>query len=167
MLARQLPGVELVSRGVSAPQGAPACTAARSWLRRSGVDLSSHESCRLTADDVRASTLVLTATAEHRDAVLDLHPPAEVRTHTLAVASRSAQWLTRETAVPEGDDVSERVLWLAEMLDRYRDAAPLDEGSLDVPDPHSGASHPAVFGLLADLVLGVSSAVTGGRRPPG
>jgi len=84
--------------------------------------------------------------------VLELWPAASVRTHTLPAAARTIQWRVAEGATaPRSLPMSDRVLWLAETLDQYREQAPrpVHIDADDFPDPHSGARHtPVLTGIL-------------------
>jgi protein-tyrosine phosphatase len=149
LLAERLgPGVEVVSRGVRARPGAPMCARSADWLaaRRpdGGLFDEPHASAPLTLADVRAATVILTASPHHRSAVVALRPSAQVRTFTLAQAARIAAWRAGAGARPPAGDIGERVLWLTEELDTHRAAGPLPDGdSDDLPDPHGGEAHHA------------------------
>lgn len=169
LLAARLPGVEVASRGVEARGGQGACPVAARALRERGIDLSGHTSQRLAERDVRAATLVLTATRWHRASVVELRPSARVRTYTLAEAARLARWLVAEGGAPPDAlaelsgtaDVSERVLWLAEQLDGQRAFAPRAPvvDADDLPDPHAGARHSAVLGRLVGSVADLTGSL--------
>jgi hypothetical protein len=87
-----------------------------------------------------------------------MRPAASVRTHTLAEAIRVIEWrLTEGARPPASPDLGERVLWLAEELDLYREHAPrpaVVDGD-DVPDPHSGAKHAKVLKSLLSVADGL------------
>ncbi len=152
LAARLGPTVEVVSRGVKAMPGAPMCTRSADWLGPATDRV--HASAPLTLADVRAATVILTASPRHRSAVVALRPSAQVRTFTLAQAARIASWRARQGARPPAGDVSERVLWLTEELDTHRASAPLPrEGADDLPDPHYGeARHAEVLPRIGAAV---------------
>jgi protein-tyrosine phosphatase len=170
LLARGLPGVQVVSRGVEAQNGRPACAATARAVGKLGISLQQHRSALLTADDVRASTLVLTATRWHRASVLDLWPPASVRTHTLAAAARGADWLSLRDLGPTARDPSERVLALAATLHEYGSALPpaVPVDADDLSDPHAGSRHPVTVSRLAalaeQLLAGIADPSASGIR---
>jgi protein-tyrosine phosphatase len=133
LAARLGPSVDVVSRGVKALPGAPMCPRSAQWL---GRDVTPHASAPLTLADVRAATVILTASPRHRSAVVALRPSAQVRTFTLAQAARIATWRSAQGASAPPGEVSERVLWLTEELDTHRSAAPNPADGDDLPDPH-------------------------------
>jgi protein-tyrosine phosphatase len=155
LLADRLgPTVEVVSRGVEAMPGAPMCARSADWLsagppegggvRPDPLTGRPHASAPLTLADVRAATVILTASPRHRSAVVALRPSAQVRTFTLAQAARIATWRAAQGARPPVGDVSDRVLWLTEELDTHRASGPLPAGDDDdLPDPHHGEAHHA------------------------
>lgn len=165
LAARLGPTVEVVSRGVRAMRGAPMCARSADWLATGWTDSAPlvhppHASAPLTVDDVRAATVILTASPEHRSAVVSLRPSAQVRTFTLAQAARIAAWRAGEGARAPGGDVSERVLWLTEELDAHRAAAPLPMDDDDLPDPHlTDARHADVLPRLRAAVDAVCAPV--------
>src|SRR5215213_437235 len=71
LAARLGPTVEVVSRGVRATQGAPMCERSADWLAGGWTGAAPflrnpHRSAPLTLADVRASTVILTASPRHR-----------------------------------------------------------------------------------------------------
>jgi protein-tyrosine phosphatase len=152
LLESRLLGVEIDSRGVRAQTGRSMCDTSARWLAGRGIKGTSHLSRPLTVADIRSSTLVLTATRWHRASVLEMRPTASVRTHTLAEAARVMEWRASQGVwPPRSVSIGERVLWLAEQLDTYRELAPkptMVDGD-DLPDPHHGAKHPRVLESVA------------------
>jgi protein-tyrosine phosphatase len=150
--------VEFVSRGTRSLPGAGMCDVSASWvLMNGGVASGRHVSRPLELADIKASTLILTASQRHRTKVIEMRPSAQVRTFTLAQAARIAQWRTSSafsSGVPTDADLPHRLLWLAEELDAHRGAAPRPptESADDLPDPHHGAGHAEVFGSLLAAV---------------
>ena len=166
--ARLGPTVEVVSRGVQAMHGAPMCARSADWLDSlAGVGPSGplghrgHASAPLTLADVRAATVILTASPRHRSAVVALRPSAQVRTFTLAQAARIATWRAGQGARPPAGDVAERLLWLTEELDAHRAAGPLPgDDADDLPDPHqSTARHADVLPRIRAAVDAVCAPV--------
>ncbi len=176
--------ITFVSRGTRSVPGAGMCEVSASWVLMNGGDTAGqHRSRQLELADIKASTLILTASQRQRTRVIELRPSAQVRTFTLAQAARIAQWRMRARGaglgaqvssvpgggaeVPVGADMPDRLLWLAEEMDAYRGAAPrpVPESADDLPDPHHGARHADVFGsLLAAVDAFAVSLLVGG--PP-
>src|SRR5262245_26347763 len=142
LLAGRLgPEIEVESRGTQAVPGAGICDVSATWaLVNGGASAGPHRSRQLELADVRAATLILTASSRHRAAVIELRPSAQVRTFTLVQAARIARWRTRALpgTPPPGADLPDRLLWLAEELDAHRGTAPQPEPDAgdDLPDPH-------------------------------
>jgi protein-tyrosine phosphatase len=162
LLAGRLgPSIEFVSRGTRSVPGAGMCEVSASWVLMNGGDAAGqHVSRQLELADIKASTLILTASQRQRTKVIELRPSAQVRTFTLAQAARIAKWRMPVGAgrpasgPPAGADLPDRLLWLVEELDANRGAAPrpVPESADDLPDPHHGASHADVFGSLLAAV---------------
>lgn len=109
--------LEVASAGTAAAPDAPAAPEAVAVLLDKGVDLSSHRSRRLEAQDVEAADLVLTMTAAQRDRVLELAPGARDRVHTLS-----------EYATGDASDIPDP---LGAGLERYRETAQTLERLVD------------------------------------
>ena len=162
LLSARLAGVEIDSRGVRATDGREMCVTSATWLRAQGLPRPEHASRLLTVADIRASTLILTATRWLRASVLELRPAASVRTHTLAEAARTIDWRVGQgAAAPTSADLGERVLWLAEELHEYRAAAPRPPtpDADDLADPHNGAKHSTVLKALLHTADRLSEAL--------
>ena len=147
--------VELSSRGTRAVPGAGICEFSGSWAAGHGGIAREHRSRPLEVEDIRASTIILTASQAQRGKVIELRPSAQVRTFTLLHAARTAQWLAAAGRTPpKGADLPDRLLWLVEELDANRGSAPRGEVEDDdeLPDPHRGGRHPQVFGRLQAAV---------------
>lgn len=159
------PQVRVSSGGVEAVGGAPACPEAALWLRRLGAGggqgrhrapVLEHAARTLTSEDVRGAPLILTATREHRSAVVRLVPTAQSKTFTIAQGERIAAWqLARghRTAPPNGG--TGRLAWLVSQLDSGRGCAPRpeDDAQDDLPDPHQdGVGHEEVMRRILDAV---------------
>ncbi|GAB3239039.1 arsenate reductase/protein-tyrosine-phosphatase family protein [Kineosporia babensis] len=160
LLAGRLGGaVEFSSRGTRSVTGAGICDFSGSWVETHGGLVRAHESRQLEVADIRAATMILTASQAQRGRVIEMRPSAQVRTFTLLHAARTAQWLAASGRTPPRDvDLADRLLWLVEELDANRGSAPRalagptadDEDEL--PDPHRGGRHPQVFARLQAAV---------------
>lgn len=79
--------LEARSAGTHATSGRPVHRFTAVALERRGVDAGGHSSRRVSAADLDWADLVLTMTAQHREAVLTLNPRALRRTFTLREAA--------------------------------------------------------------------------------
>jgi len=123
--------VTVVSRGVSAMEGDQVCADA---VALAGLDGLQHSAKRLTADDIAAADLILTAEEAHRGAVVRLVPAARRRTFTLLEAVSLGQWLALDSPLPEGfplpeppppmDSPRARLLWWVSELNECRGLPP-------------------------------------------
>jgi protein-tyrosine phosphatase len=171
LLAGRLgPSIEFFSRGTRSVPGAGMCEVAAGWVLMNGGDASGgHTSRPLELADIKASTLILTASQRHRAKVIELRPSAQVRTFTLAQAARIAQWhrSARDAPPPAGADLPDRLLWLAEELDAHRGSAPRPgpESADDLADPHHGADHADVLGSLLAAVEQFCAPLISTARP--
>jgi protein-tyrosine phosphatase len=157
LLAGRLgPSIDFESRGTRSVPGAGMCRVSANWVLMNGGDPADHVSRQLELADIKASTLILTASQRHRTRVIELRPSAQVRTFTLAQAARIAQWRgsADRSGMPVGAQLPDRLLWLAEELDAHRGTAPqpVPESADDLLDPHQGARHADVFGSLLAAV---------------
>jgi protein-tyrosine phosphatase len=57
---------------------------AMALLKQHGIDVSMHRAAPLTAQDIRHSSLILTATANHKAALIDAFPEAAAKTFTMS-----------------------------------------------------------------------------------
>jgi protein-tyrosine phosphatase len=76
-------GYEIASAGVCAGAGMPAAAHAAEVLRRQGGSIDTHASQPVTDRLVARADLILTMTADHLDALLDVFPEAEPRARLL------------------------------------------------------------------------------------
>jgi protein-tyrosine phosphatase len=157
LLADRLgPSIEFISRGTRSVPGAVMCEVSASWVMMNGGAIDGHSSRQLELADIKASTLILTASARQRTAVIEMRPSAQVRTFTLVQAARIARWSVSrpECGPPAGADLPHRLLWLAEEMDANRGVAdrPGPESADDLPDPHHTGSH-------ADVLTSLQAAV--------
>lgn len=89
-------GVEFFSRGTRAVPGAGICDFSASWVESHGGAGGAHGSRPLEVEDIRASTVILTASQTQRGRVIEMRPSAQVRTFTLLHAARTAQcWIVQ------------------------------------------------------------------------
>jgi len=163
--------IEFVSRGTRSVPGAGMCEASASWvLMNSGDTAGAHTSRQLELADIKASTLILTASQRQRTKVIELRPSAQVRTFTLVQAARIAQWRASngDAGPPVDADLPDRLLWLVEELDAHRGTAPrsMPESADDLPDPHNGGSHAEVFGTLLAAVDAFCAPLLASAGPP-
>lgn len=85
LLAREGVGdITVASAGIYALTGAPASPEAVEALAEWGIDLSGHQARLLTPEMVREADLVLTMTARHKTAVLEMVPEAKDKVFTLS-----------------------------------------------------------------------------------
>jgi protein-tyrosine phosphatase len=127
------PQVRVVSAGTGALAGHSMESQAARAVLRGGGDPAGHVARQITAAHVRDAGLVLTATREHRSAVVRLVPAAVRRTFTLREAGRIA---AARTAEVQGDDPAERLASLVDVLARARGALAVREAEQDdVVDP--------------------------------
>ena len=168
--------IEFFSRGTRSVPGAGMCEVSANWVLMNGGDAAGgHNSRQLELADIKASTLILTASQRHRTKVIEMRPSAQVRTFTLAQAARIAQWRTSSafadapggSGPPADADRPHRLLWLAEELDAHRGSAPRPrtESDDDLPDPHHGAAHADVFGSLLAAVDAICAPLLDAARP--
>jgi len=161
LLRGALPEVDIMSRGLSADTGMPACAATERYLTDRGIPLINHESARLTTEHIRRSTIILAATRWQRAAVVEMWPSARIRTHTLAAAARGASWLAHRNLGPRTADQSEKVLWLTEQLYVQRRDLPRCEriDDDDLIDPHGEGKHSVLVPRLFHLATTLSRAL--------
>ncbi|MEW6183123.1 MAG: low molecular weight protein arginine phosphatase [Bacillota bacterium] len=76
--------VEVASAGVYALSGAPASYEAVEALAEWGIDLTGHKARYLTPEMVREADLILTMTAHHKKAVVEMAPEEQQKIYTLA-----------------------------------------------------------------------------------
>lgn len=136
--------VTVVSRGVSAMEGDQVCADA---VALAGVSSFQHAAKRLTADDIAAADLILTAEELHRGAVVRLVPAARRRTFTMLEAVSLGQWLALGSPLPEGfplpksppptDSPRARLLWWVSELNESRGLPALGgEIATNIHDAH-------------------------------
>jgi protein-tyrosine phosphatase len=139
--------VPVFSAGSHARFADPACPVANPGIV--------HRSVPLEKAHVRAASLVLGVSREHRSAAVALLPSAQTRSFTLLQAARLAAWLAVEGVVaPASLGPADRLTWWVEELDAARGDAPRGEAwDDDLADPHeSSAHHEDVLPRLAAAV---------------
>lgn len=130
------------SAGVRGWDSTPMDAPAAAELRRLGGDASSFRSRPLSTAQCEKADLILTATTEHRAAVLELAPRALKRTFTLV---EFAHLVTQVATVADAAGSPTEVVRRAAAA---RGAALLD--NYDVPDPYGGSPH--LHRSVADVV---------------
>lgn len=141
------PQVVVGSAGARGLDRSPMDRHAAAELRRLGGDPDEFSSRPLTDVHVTEADLVLTATREHRSAVLSRFPEALRRTFTLLEFAALAPYRPLPDAVP-GDILPSLV---QEAAQRRASAASADH---DIPDPYTRARdvHREVADLIGDAV---------------
>jgi protein-tyrosine phosphatase len=98
-----------------------------------GIDSAAFRARRVTADLVRDADLVLTATREHRGAVVTLEPKALARTYTMREFARLLAHVEPPAEGAPADRARAIVAAVAAARSRYPAAHPKDD---DVADPY-------------------------------
>ncbi|MBC3761648.1 arsenate reductase/protein-tyrosine-phosphatase family protein [Quadrisphaera oryzae] len=156
------PRVRVVSAGTGAVVGHAMEPEAAAAVRASGASPDGHAARQVTAADVRDAALVLTATREHRSAVVRLAPAAVRRSFTLREAARIAAARADDV---HGDDPAARLRSLAEVLVRSRGAHAVREAHLDdVVDPFR--TDAATWELMESQLLPAVRAIGLALTPP-
>nr|WP_158545962.1 low molecular weight phosphatase family protein [Blastococcus sp. TF02A-30] len=156
-------GVEIEARsaGTHAPTGRPAHPFTAAALELRGLDAGSHVARRLSPADVDWADVVLTMTAQHREAVLTLDPRALRKTFTLREAAELCRGLPphRLAAVPP----SERGSALAGRLAAARGAHRVPDQDIDDPIDGPAQVHQRVVddvaAALRTLLVGIARQV--------
>lgn len=148
------------SAGVHAEPGLPMHHQAAKVLQRRGVDTSAFRSQRINRDLIARADVVLTATREHRAAVVTLVPEAVRYTFTLGQFARmvSAATQTGGGDTDDFDDASSVGRSLLERATLVRSSLqPLASSREDVADPIGRRT--AAFRRCADLLAGLTEAI--------
>ncbi|MGY1724523.1 arsenate reductase/protein-tyrosine-phosphatase family protein [Blastococcus sp. SYSU DS0533] len=159
--------VEARSAGTRAPAGRAAHPFTVAALQRRGVPADQHVARRLSAADLGWADLVLTMTAEHREAALALDPRCLRKTFTLLEAAALCADLPPHRLA--GVLPHERGRALAEALAAARSLRRA-RSSDEVDDPvHGGAElHSRVVDEIAAalraILMGVSRQIAGARQ---
>lgn len=125
--------VRISSAGLGAPVGAPMGRRVRMLAARFGADDLEHRAVALTDEMIEGAHLVLTATRQQRDDVLERVPSALPVTFTIREAGRIAQSLP--VLSPPGEARQLRAV-VAALGDRRMRTRPGDD---DIVDPHGRA----------------------------
>jgi protein-tyrosine phosphatase len=141
--------VAVRSAGTHARSGRPIHPLTEQALQRYRVPADGFTSRRLDQDDVDWADLVLTMTAEHRDAVVALNPRGMAKVFTLLEAAALSDALRRDEVPVDGRAPVAEVLRSART--RYRRRRGPD---VDIVDPIEGSAQ-----LHADVVAQVVDAV--------
>lgn len=134
---------EIASAGVMGWRAAPVDSMVRLELARLEIDGSDFRSQPLQVHHVRGADLVLTATKEHRSAVLELDPGALRKTFTLLEFA----------ALVDGHEAADLPGLVADAA-RRRSTGP---ARADVPDPFRRS--PAIHRSTADLIDGATASI--------
>lgn len=147
--------VTVASAGVGAVDGHAMQGQAAAQLVRLGGDPGGFASRRASADLLQGSDLVLTATKDVRQSVVQVAPAVLHRAFTLRELAALAPTASGLFEGPAGDDLRRRVRALSSRR------ASVAAGDLDVPDPmgKDDAVHLAVADLLAATVDPVADVV--------
>jgi protein-tyrosine phosphatase len=129
-LGASAPSVSSV--GTIARDGEPATREAIAVASEHGIDASSHAARRLARDHLAEADLVLAMTAEHRDAVARLDPPARGKTFTLKELVRLLEDLPGRADAGGPDSLAARV---AEADAHRRSGVEGNPDDEDVADP--------------------------------
>ena len=145
MAAARLPAEHFTvhSAGTYGLQGYPVEPNAARLLERDGVSCDAFRASRLDAAAVEAADLILTATREHRTAVVTLVPHALAKTFTLREFARLVDHVA---TLPPGNPAERaRALVAAAAAQRGRVWSPPDQD--DVADPYGlgGAAYDRAF----------------------
>jgi protein-tyrosine phosphatase len=161
LLAAELgPSVDVGSAGTHALRGEPMTAPMARLVEEAGCSAAGFRARQLTEELVRSASLVLTATREHRSAVVELVPAAVRRTFTLREFARLLSGADVSTVCQESTArrlASAVPLALAQR--GKRPAAAVDDA---VVDPF-GASDP----VYADSFRSIQAAVAGISRAVG
>lgn len=125
----------VASAGTTARPGQPASPESVRIAERWGMDLGDHAAQPLTADAVRACTLVLTMEERHRDAAARLVPAALSRTFTWLEFARLVDAVDDLGAVGGTPGSVERVRGVARAAHRARPRLHGPSQPEDVADP--------------------------------
>ena len=119
-------------------------------LTRLGIDSAAFRARRITAEHVRGADLVLTATREHRSAVVTLEPAALRKTFTMREFARLVEGVD-EAALTDADDRARLLVRLAAERRGQVMVRPEDD---DVADPYGlgGAAYDRAAREIAEAL---------------
>ena len=132
-LRGSVPAVRVMSAGTIADEGLAMDETAAEQSRRYGGDPSAHKARLLTEELIASSGLVLTATRQHRAAVVSMLPRASRYTFTLAEFARLSAGMTESFP----DDVVDAPSFVeAVAAERGLAVPPEDPADDDIVDPY-------------------------------
>lgn len=154
--------LRLLSAGTIAEEGLPMDETAAELSRRYGGDPTEHTSRPLTEELVARSGLVLTATRQHRAAVVSLLPRASRYSFTLAEFARLSGGLAG--SLPK-DVATTPLLVEAVAAERGYALPPADPADDDVIDPYRRPAevHELVAEQIDSITRSIAEAVRGLR----
>ena len=125
------------SAGTHAMVGQPMPPEAAELSRRAGLDPDAHEGQQLTPTMVELADVVLTASREHRAAVVKMLPRASRRTFTLREFARIAEWVAADAAAGGAPAPSDPVALIEEVASSRGLATPPSRpDDDDIVDPY-------------------------------
>ncbi len=142
--------ISVVSAGTDPVHGSSMHPVTRAGLRELRASGRAFRTQRLTAELLAGADLVLTATADHRDAVLELHPTGARTTFTMREAAELLVQLPAIAAplARSGDLHAARLIALLADTRPSRWALPGEDDVLD-PQGHGDRVHQQVVGEIA------------------
>jgi low molecular weight protein-tyrosine phosphatase len=140
----------VASAGTIARTGAPATPETVMVAREHGLDASTHEAAAIRPEMLTAADVVLTMTADQRDAVRTMSARAATKTFTVKEAVGLLEQLPAVHQPPEPDQVRLR-LAEADAYRRRRGIAPVDDEDVIDPIGQPMQTHRAVAWELAEL----------------
>ncbi|MGO1174265.1 MAG: hypothetical protein ACTHXO_11820 [Actinomycetaceae bacterium] len=148
-------GITVGSAGVGALVGNPIDAPVAELLAERGTDTSGFEARALTERIANRADVVLTATREHRSAVVEAAPALVRRAFTLRELARLVGGIDEADVVDragEGTTPADRLRALVAIASRRR--VQVDPALDDVPDPYRGApeDYREAIELVADAV---------------
>jgi protein-tyrosine phosphatase len=136
-LGRAAGWVEVTSAGTHGLTGHEMYAEAATVLTRAGGDPAGFRARLMDVDHVNRADLVLTASREHRAAVVRLDPRASRRTFTIREFGRLADAVD-PSVLPEGDPLTRLRAAVEEAAANRGLVGPEAPADDDVPDPYGG-----------------------------
>ena len=161
--ARLARDVIVRSSGTRAAVGSPMDARLLTLLKTLGGDGQSHRASLLGELDITAADLVLTATRQHRDAVLSLVPSALRRTFTIREAGRVSALLTPHPE-PPCDSLEN---FAGALAHRRHQAASVLSADDDIVDPEGRGDDAFMMMVREELpsLIAIAVAAFGMPRP--
>ncbi len=156
--------IEVRSAGMRGLQDYQMEPHAHARLEQLGLSAPDFRSRYIEEHHVDAGDLVLTATTEHRKAVVRLRPPALARTLTFREFGMLAATLGADE-LPQTDDARTWVREVTASLRRRRGQQPI--GDLDIADPYTlgDRAYDDMASQVGEVLPWVTWALTGRDRP--